>query len=113
MTHILNIKPICTMKNNMEDIGYLPYYNYFQEHKKEILDKYKAIKGALPVLAILDGDYDPFDKDLTDRIWRNAGEEYEKAYNGKDDDGNGWVDDYSIMNFIDKKFIQLVAAEVL
>ena len=89
--------------NNMEDIGYLPYYNYFMEHKKEILDKYKAIKGALPVLAILDRDYDLFDKDLTDRIWKNTGEEYEKAYNGKDDDGNGWVDDYSIMNFIDKK----------
>lgn len=90
-------------KNNMEDIGYLPYYNYFQEHKKEILDKYKAIKAALPVLAILDGDYDPFDKDLTNRIWRNEGESGEKANNGKDDDGNGWVDDYSIMNFIDKK----------
>lgn len=90
-------------KNNMEDIGYLPYYNYFMEHKKEILDKYKAIKGALPVLAILDGDYDPFDMDLTNRIWRNEGESGEKTYNGKDDDGNGWVDDYSIMNFIDKK----------
>jgi hypothetical protein len=89
--------------NNMEDIGYLSYYNYFMEHKKEILDKYKAINGSLPVLAILDGDYDPFDKDLENRIWRNPGEEYEKAYNGKDDDGDGWVDDYSIMNFIDKK----------
>jgi hypothetical protein len=87
-------------KNNMEDIGYLPYYNYFMEHKKEILDKYKAIKGALPVLAILDGDYDPFDMDLKNRVWINLDED---PYNNKDDDGNGWVDDYSIMNFIDKK----------
>lgn len=87
-------------KNKMEDIGYLPYYNYFMEHKKEILNKYKAIKGSLPVLAILDGDYDPFDKDLTNRVWINLDED---PYNNRDDDGNGWVDDYSIMNFIDKK----------
>ena len=86
-------------KNMMEDIGYINYYNYFLEHKKEILDKYKAIKGSLPVLAIVDGDYDSFDEDLEDRMWRNPQED---PYNSEDDDGNGWVNDYGIMNFIDK-----------
>jgi hypothetical protein len=90
-------------KNNMEDIGYLPFYNYFSEHKVEIINKYKAIRGALPVLAIIDADYDSFDRDLEHMMWKNPGEEYEKAYNGKDDDGDGWVDDYGIMNFIDKR----------
>jgi len=83
----------------MEDIGYINYYNYFLEHKKEILDKYKAIKGSLPVLAIVDGDYDAFDEDLKDRMWKNPQED---PYNSEDDDGNGWVNDYGIMNFIDK-----------
>ena len=86
-------------KDMMEDIGYINYYNYFSEHKKEILDKYKAIKGSLPVLAIVDGDYDPFDNDLQDKMWTNVKED---PYNKRDDDGNGWVDDYALMNFIDK-----------
>ncbi|MDY6820185.1 MAG: S8 family serine peptidase [Deferribacterota bacterium] len=85
--------------NNMEDLGYLPYYNYFKEHKKEILDKYKTIKGNLPVLAIIDSDYDPFDEDISNRLWKNSDE---VPYNGVDDDGNGWVDDYMVMNFINQ-----------
>ena len=86
--------------NHMEDIGYLEYYYYFQTHRKEILDKYVSIKGKLPVVAIVDLDYYIQDNDLKNKVWTNEGE---IADNGKDDDGNGWVDDYKVMNFIDKK----------
>lgn len=48
------------------------------------------------VVAVLDSGIDYEHEDLADNMWRNPGE---VAGNGKDDDGNGYVDDYYGYNF--------------
>ena len=58
------------------------------------------------VVAVIDSGVDIHHKDLTGKIWQNAGElgldesGRDKASNGIDDDGNGYVDDYTGWNFI-------------
>ena len=54
------------------------------------------ITGEGAVVAMYDAGVDYTHADLKNNIWRNPGE---KANNGKDDDGNGWVDDIYGFNF--------------
>ncbi len=57
-----------------------------------------AGKKPKPIrVAIIDSGFDTAHTDLRDRLWRNPGE---VAGNGKDDDGNGYVDDLVGWNFI-------------
>jgi subtilisin family serine protease len=50
------------------------------------------------VIAFVDSGIDLAQPDLVDRVWTNADE---IAGNGKDDDGNGYVDDVHGWNFVD------------
>jgi subtilisin family serine protease len=57
-------------------------------------------------VAVIDTGCDPFHPDLKDSIWTNPGESgtdsygRDKATNGVDDDGNGFVDDVHGWNFV-------------
>lgn len=52
------------------------------------------------IVAVIDGGIDTLHEDLREILWRNP---REKAGNGKDDDGNGYVDDVFGWNFIGGK----------
>ena len=58
----------------------------------------KGYTGEGVVVAVLDGGVDYKHEDLRDNIWTNSGE---IAGNGKDDDGNGFIDDVYGWNFHD------------
>ena len=57
----------------------------------------KGKKGKTIVVAVIDSGIDAEHEDLKDVMWTNPGE---IAGNGKDDDGNGYVDDIHGWNFI-------------
>ena len=59
--------------------------------------KAKGKKGQTIIVAVLDSGIDYKHEDLKDIIWTNPGETPD---NGKDDDGNGYVDDIHGWNFI-------------
>ncbi|MEZ0391154.1 MAG: S8 family peptidase [Pseudobdellovibrionaceae bacterium] len=58
------------------------------------------------IVAVIDTGIDKNHEDLSGNLWRNPGESglddmgRNKASNGKDDDGNGFVDDVSGWNFV-------------
>jgi thermitase len=52
------------------------------------------------VVAVIDTGVDYTHEDLVDNLWRNPGESGDKANNGKDDDGNGYVDDVIGWDFV-------------
>lgn len=58
--------------------------------------KEKGAAGENVVVAMLEGGVDYAHQDLRNNIWINRGEVPD---NGKDDDGNGWIDDYYGFNF--------------
>ncbi|MEX0323272.1 MAG: S8 family serine peptidase [Puniceicoccaceae bacterium] len=58
--------------------------------------KRKNVAGENVVVAMLEGGIDYTHKDLRNNIWINR---FEKPDNGKDDDNNGWIDDYYGFNF--------------
>ena len=60
----------------------------------------KGKKGQKVIVAVLDSGVDYDHEDLKDVMWVNPGE---VAGNGKDDDGNGYVDDINGWNFIGNK----------
>ena len=60
----------------------------------------KGKKGKTVIVAVIDGGVDPEHEDLKDIMWIN---QREVANNGKDDDGNGYVDDIYGWNFIGGK----------
>jgi len=62
--------------------------------------KEKGKKGQLVIVAVLDSGVEVDHEDLKDVMWVNPGE---IAGNGKDDDGNGYVDDIHGWNFLGGK----------
>ncbi|HFA51667.1 MAG TPA: peptidase S8 [Bacteroidetes bacterium] len=60
----------------------------------------KGKKSQTVIVAVIDGGVDPLHEDLKDVMWHNPGE---IPGNGKDDDGNGYVDDVYGWNFIGGK----------
>lgn len=62
--------------------------------------KAKGKKSQTIIVAVLDSGIDVEHEDLKDIIWTNPGE---IAGNGKDDDGNGYVDDMHGWNFLGGK----------
>src|SRR5690606_33981108 len=65
----------------------------------ELLLKDKSPKKTV-VVAVIDSGVDIEHEDLQGKIWVNRGE---ISNNGKDDDGNGYVDDVNGWNFIGGK----------
>ncbi len=59
--------------------------------------KAKGKKGQTIIVAVLDSGVDYKHEDLKDIMWSNPGE---IAGNGKDDDGNGYIDDIHGWNFL-------------
>jgi len=62
--------------------------------------KAKGKKGKTIIVAVLDSGVDYKHEDLKDVMWTNPGEIPD---NGKDDDGNGYIDDIHGWNFIGGK----------
>lgn len=60
----------------------------------------KGKKAEPIIVAVIDGGVDPLHEDLKDVMWTNPGE---IPGNGKDDDGNGYIDDIYGWNFIGGK----------
>jgi subtilisin family serine protease len=56
----------------------------------------KKNAGEGVIVAMLEGGVDYTHPDLRNNLWINPGE---KPNNGRDDDGNGWIDDYYGYNF--------------
>lgn len=72
--------------------------------------KAKGKKGQTIIVAVLDSGIDVDHEDLKDIMWVNPGE---IAGNGKDDDGNGYIDDIHGWNFLGGKGGQNVHHETL
>lgn len=68
--------------------------------KKMYNEVLKGKKSETVIVAVIDGGVDPLHEDLKDVMWVNPGE---IAGNGKDDDGNGYIDDVYGWNFIGGK----------
>ena len=62
----------------------------------------KDRKGKTTIVAVIDSGIDINHEDLKASIWTNK---KEVANNGKDDDGNGFVDDIHGWNFLDRKSV--------
>lgn len=62
--------------------------------------KEKGKKGQTVIVAVLDSGVETDHEDLKDVMWVNPGE---IAGNGKDDDGNGYIDDIHGWNFLGGK----------
>lgn len=72
--------------------------------------KAKGKKSQTIIVAVLDSGIDVDHEDLKDIMWTNPGE---IAGNGKDDDGNGYVDDIHGWNFLGGKDGRSVEHETL
>ncbi len=71
----------------------------------------KNKKGQKVIVAILDSGVDLKHEDLDDVLWTNKGE---KPGNGKDDDGNGYIDDIHGYDFLGDSYNeQLEAARIV
>ena len=57
----------------------------------------KKKKSTTVIVGVIDSGVDINHKDLKGKIWKNKGE---KPNNGKDDDGNGYIDDVYGWNFL-------------
>lgn len=83
-------------------------------HKSNALDAWQLTTGSRDiVVAIVDTGIDPLHPDIAQNLWRNPGETgldskgRDKATNGIDDDGNGFIDDVHGWNFVHgNNFIQ-------
>ncbi len=58
-------------------------------------------KGETVIVAVLDSGMDLTHEDLDGVLWTNKGE---RAGNGKDDDGNGYIDDIHGYNFLGESY---------
>ena len=71
-----------------------------------VVSGWKGAKGEGFVVAVLDSGVDYTHEDLIDNMWRNPGETgvdaqgRDKATNGVDDDGNGYIDDVVGWDFV-------------
>ncbi len=65
---------------------------------KEII---KNKNGKTVIVAVVDSGMDIEHEDLVDVLWTNKGE---KPNNGKDDDGNGYIDDIHGYNFLGEAY---------
>ena len=61
----------------------------------------KNRKGKKVIVAVVDSGIDLEHEDLDDVLWTNTGE---RPNNGKDDDGNGYVDDIHGYNFLGESY---------
>ena len=61
----------------------------------------KNRKGKKVIVAVVDSGIDLEHEDLDDVLWTNSGEQ---PNNGKDDDGNGYVDDIHGYNFLGESY---------
>ncbi len=61
----------------------------------------KNRKGKRVIVAVVDSGIDLEHEDLDDVLWTNTGE---RAGNGKDDDGNGYIDDIHGYNFLGESY---------
>ena len=61
----------------------------------------KNRKGKKVIVAVVDSGIDLEHEDLDDVLWTNSGE---RPNNGKDDDGNGYVDDIHGYNFLGESY---------
>ena len=79
------------IENNVHfDLKYLDYLKYVQEHKIT-----RDFSGYNPVIAQMDSGFYFNTVEFKDRVYINK---YDSV-NGKDDDGNGYVDDYMGVDF--------------
>lgn len=99
----------CGLPTKVEDVEeyntYLNWYNHdVKANKAQGASVEKAYKDLLAgkkpskiIVAVIDGGIDPEHEDLKSKMWVNKDEIPD---NGKDDDGNGYVDDIYGWNFL-------------
>ena len=75
-----------------------PYLTQWSYQDINIFDAWNYGTGSKDVVvAIIDNGFDSLHPDLVDNVWKNVKEIPE---NGKDDDGNGYIDDVFGWNFV-------------
>jgi len=93
------IEPVVTYSQT----GVTPNDSYFLSQSNlsaiDASTAWDTTKGSTDItVAILDSGVDILHPDIVSNIWQNSGE---VANNGKDDDGNGFADDYNGWDFVD------------
>lgn len=86
------------------DLGFIGFYNYWLTEESKVIEHYKTFHKNFPVIALIDTDFDIYDNDTRNSFYINSDEVPD---NSIDDDGNGWVDDYKIINIADDKTYKL------
>ena len=49
--------------SDKHDLGFIEFYNFWLSEKSKILDHYKSFNKKPPIIAIIDTDYDLYDRD--------------------------------------------------
>lgn len=82
----------------LENIGQKPFYGTNDADIDAYTAWSKTTGSSSVIIAIIDTGVDYTHPDLKSNIWKNSGE----TINGRDDDGNGYVDDIRGWNFVSK-----------
>jgi len=82
----------------------LNFITFGWQNNTNILEHYKKFNKAYPIIAVIDTDYDLYDRDTVHSYYINRNE---IDGNNIDDDNNKWVDDYCIINTADLKTYQI------
>ena len=92
----------------LQKIHVIEAWNCFDTNRNGVFDGNEKIPGEGVVVAVVDSGVDYLHEDIAANIWVNSGEDLNRNgrvdssdFNGRDDDGNGYVDDIRGYDIVD------------